>query len=73
MILSGSDLRGGGRFGSTIAAAADLNKDGYNDVIIGAPYVEDNRGAIYVYHGGRDGISRDPAQVSFASDFQPKT
>ena len=42
------------------------------DVVIGAPYEED-RGAVYVYLGGAEGISVHPATVYWqriaASDF----
>ncbi|XP_067106086.1 integrin alpha-1 [Osmerus mordax] len=45
----------GARFGTAIAAVTDLNQDGFNDVVIGAPLENDHRGAVYIYHGeGRD-------------------
>uniref|UniRef100_A0A915PYQ2 Integrin alpha-2 domain-containing protein n=1 Tax=Setaria digitata TaxID=48799 RepID=A0A915PYQ2_9BILA len=51
------------RFGYSIAAAGDLNQDGYNDFIVGAPYDgEDRRGAVYVYHGARNGVRKEPTQ-----------
>ncbi|MFH4978695.1 hypothetical protein AB6A40_005404 [Gnathostoma spinigerum] len=51
------------RFGHSIAAAGDLNQDGYNDFIVGAPYDgEDARGAVYVYHGAKDGVRKEPTQ-----------
>ncbi|KAM6910650.1 integrin alpha-10 isoform 1-T1 [Xenentodon cancila] len=42
------------RFGYTLAAAPDLNHDGFNDLVVGAPLEDEHRGAIYIYHG--DGI-----------------
>jgi PKD repeat protein len=30
----------------------DLNGDNYDDVIVGAPYADDNRGQVYVVYGG---------------------
>jgi len=33
-------------------SVGDLNHDGYDDVIIGAPYVNGNRGRVYVIYGG---------------------
>ncbi|VDM95117.1 unnamed protein product [Thelazia callipaeda] len=51
------------RFGHSIAAAGDLNQDGYNDFIVGAPYDgEDGGGAIYVYHGAKNGVRKEPTQ-----------
>lgn len=42
------------RFGYAMAAAPDLNHDGFADLLVGAPLEDEHRGAIYVYHG--DGI-----------------
>jgi hypothetical protein len=46
------------RFGTVVAGAGDLNGDGYDDVIVGAPNNDaggapaDNRGRAYVFLGG---------------------
>ncbi|XP_076875921.1 integrin alpha-1 [Brachyhypopomus gauderio] len=52
----------GARFGTAIAAVPDLNLDGFNDVVIGAPLENDHRGAVYIYHGTQDTIRNKYAQ-----------
>lgn len=44
----------GARFGTAIAAVSDLNLDGFNDVVIGAPFENDHRGGVYIYHGTKN-------------------
>ncbi|XP_017263420.1 integrin alpha-1 [Kryptolebias marmoratus] len=48
----------GARFGTAIAAVSDLNLDGLNDVVIGAPFENDHRGAVYIYHGEKKTLKR---------------
>ncbi|KAL0180438.1 hypothetical protein M9458_025880, partial [Cirrhinus mrigala] len=36
---------------------ADLNGDGFKDVLIGAPLEEDGQGSIYIFNGGVDQIN----------------
>jgi hypothetical protein len=51
-------------FGASCGPAGDLNGDGWDDVVVGAPE-EDGRGAVYVFHGGPAGIAAaSPAQAS---------
>ncbi|HSJ56558.1 MAG TPA: integrin alpha, partial [Anaerolineae bacterium] len=46
-------------YGTAVATAGDVNADGYSDVIVGAPFWEDdadNEGRIWVYHGSPGGL-----------------
>ncbi|XP_004621085.2 integrin alpha-IIb [Sorex araneus] len=62
LLLTGTQLYG--RFGSAIAPLGDLNRDGYNDVAVGAPYGGlSGRGQVLVYLGGSEGLSSRPSQV----------
>lgn len=53
----------GARFGTAIAAVSDLNLDGFNDVAIGAPFENDHRGAVYIYHGDKTSLKEKFVQV----------
>jgi hypothetical protein len=54
----------GAFFGETVAAAGDVNGDGYSDVIIGADNYNDggnnSEGRAFVYHGSAGGLSPTP-------------
>ncbi|TMS08504.1 Integrin alpha-1 [Larimichthys crocea] len=52
----------GARFGTAIAAVTDLNLDGFNDVAIGAPFENDHRGAVYIYHGDKTSLKEKYVQ-----------
>ncbi|XP_043933260.1 integrin alpha-1 [Protopterus annectens] len=52
----------GSRFGIAIASVKDLNLDGYNDIVIGAPLEDDHRGAVYIYHGNGQTINKEYTQ-----------
>ncbi|MBN2006513.1 MAG: FG-GAP repeat protein, partial [Anaerolineae bacterium] len=50
----------GANFGIPVAAAGDVNGDGYADVIVGAPYYDNGQtdeGRALVYHGSASGLS----------------
>ena len=57
----------GAHFGWSVAAAGDVNEDGYADVIVGAPDYdagETDEGAAFVFHGDASGISNGHASAA---------
>jgi hypothetical protein len=55
-----------------VAGAGDVNSDGYDDVIVGAPYYdagEDNEGAAFLFLGSASGVA-DGNSTSAATMFQ---
>jgi hypothetical protein len=51
-------------FGNSVSSAGDVNKDGFADVVVGAPLYDDgetNEGAIFVYLGSINGLSKEPS------------
>lgn len=58
-----------GRFGLSLASLGDINLDGFGDFAVGAPYDgKAGRGAVYIYHGSRNGPLPKPSQVIYAED-----
>jgi hypothetical protein len=58
-----SDDPGAAWFGYSVATAGDVNGDGYDDVIVGAPYYSidgDSVGGAFVFHGSAAGLSSTP-------------
>lgn len=56
----------GARFGSCVASAGDVNRDGYSDVLVGAPNYDDGQedeGAVFLYLGSPGGLSSVPTRL----------
>jgi len=72
-ILEGSlEIHNGGqnaRFGSSLAPVPDLNGDGFNDLVVGAPLEDDHKGAIYVFFSQHNRILRKYKQVGGVKEY----
>ena len=56
--------RANAAFGFSVATAGDVNGDGYDDVLVGAPGPETDEqgiGRVFVYHGSASGLSTAPS------------
>ena len=63
-------------FGWSIASAGDINGDGFDDVVIGAPwadYVAGNAGRAYIYYGSASGLPATPSLTIDGDDEMPWT
>ncbi|KAM9764765.1 integrin alpha-11a isoform 1-T1 [Menidia menidia] len=74
-VLEGAlEIHNGGqnaRFGSSLAPVPDLNGDGFNDLVVGAPLEDDHKGAIYVFFSQQNRILRKYKQRIAAADLAP--
>lgn len=61
----------GPRFGSALAAAGDVNGDGFNDVWVGSPFEDAGRGAVYLFLGSASGLRVPAAQRIAARHVDP--
>ncbi|XP_057335513.1 integrin alpha-PS2 isoform X2 [Microplitis mediator] len=62
-----------GRFGLSIASLGDIDRDGYGDFAVGAPYGgPEGRGSVYIYHGSRDGVQETYSQVIHAQELSSR-
>lgn len=48
-------------FGQAVSGAGDINNDGYDDVLVGAPFYDKfgltDNGAVFIYYGSASGLS----------------
>ncbi|RUS81409.1 hypothetical protein EGW08_010847 [Elysia chlorotica] len=60
------------RFGMSLTGLGDINKDGFNDFAVGAPY--EGKGAVYIYHGSnaKEGFNTKYVQRITAEDLPVK-
>ncbi|GAB1609914.1 uncharacterized protein LOC115214909 [Argonauta hians] len=59
------------RFGSAISDVGDLNHDLYKDIVIGAPFENDNIGCIYIYNGKINGLDLNSEQRICGKTVKP--
>ncbi|KAL3832414.1 hypothetical protein ACJMK2_024059 [Sinanodonta woodiana] len=57
------------RLGHAISSILDINGDGFNDLAVGAPTENENRGAIYIYNGCIHGVWPRFSQKLKAADI----
>ena len=65
LVLKGR--RSESRFGFALSSAGDVNNDGFEDLVVGAPY--DNNGAVFLFQGSANGIRTKPSQIIHAEDI----
>ena len=49
-------------FGFSITSAGDINRDGFQDILVGSPYYNDGVGAVFLYLGSEDGLQSTYSQ-----------
>ena len=60
-----------GQFGLSVASLGDIDLDGYGDFVVGEPYGGiENRGAIYIYHGTKEGVEEKYSQVIYSENLE---
>jgi fibronectin type 3 domain-containing protein len=68
---SSGDDQANSYFSSSVASADDVNGDGYNDVIIGAPFLDTantEAGKVYLYLGSSSGLQASPSWINNGDD-----
>ena len=68
-VLTGDDA--GSPFGVSVSSAGDVNGDGYDDLIIGAPFADGEyvgEGAAYIVYGGQTGTEDTAVVLASGTD-----
>lgn len=55
-------------FGYSVASAGDVNGDGYGDIVVGTPDVNDYAGKVYVFHGGVGGLTGTAGSPAWSAE-----
>ena len=60
------------RFGFSIASLGDIDKDGYGDFAVGAPYFGGSlsEGRVYIFRGSKSGVRERADQIIRGSDVR---
>ncbi|KAM9753715.1 LOW QUALITY PROTEIN: integrin alpha-11 [Menidia menidia] len=66
-----SDRPQNSRLGSALAQIADMNGDGFRELVVGAPLEDDHQGAIYIYYSQERAIQLHYKQRLPAAGFSP--
>uniref|UniRef100_A0A3Q3WBF3 VWFA domain-containing protein n=1 Tax=Mola mola TaxID=94237 RepID=A0A3Q3WBF3_MOLML len=70
--LSGPSSTENARFGMAISAIPDVDLDGYNDVVVGAPLEDKQKGVIYIYNGEKKMLKKEFSQRILGSKLEPQ-
>ncbi|XP_068995018.1 integrin alpha-2 [Embiotoca jacksoni] len=70
--LNGPPPTENARFGMAISAVPDLDLDGYNDVVVGAPLEDKQKGVIYIYNGQKKTLNKQFSQRILGSKLDPQ-
>jgi hypothetical protein len=60
-----------GGFGYTLAGPGDVNGDGFEDVLVGAPFANSGAGAVFLYLGAPGGLASMPTMSLMAPGMGP--